>query len=250
MDGQIQDSETQSPAAAESTAAVAVRPGAPVPAAATPAASAWRIRAAGDAAVTVARPRRRALAEARGLDRLVRAELRRRQVLRGGALGAIAGFLTLGVGSFLNFFNPRHTSGFGGTVRIPASQVPKPGDDPLKIFAIKGFLVNLKPGEGGFQSVPPSKSGGLVALYQKCPHLGCAVPWRPDFQFGGSTGWFRCPCHGSTYTKGGLRVFGPAPRSLDTFALVRNSDGSVTVDTGKITLGGLDDPQRGSLPPA
>lgn len=160
----------------------------------------------------------------------------------------MTGAAMLAAGSFLNYFNPRHTGGFGGSVRVPASLVPRPGDDPVKIFAIKGFLVNLKPGEGGFGGVAPSARGGLIALYQKCPHLGCAVPWRPEFVFGGATGWFRCPCHGSTYTKGGLRVFGPAPRSLDTFAITRNGDGSVTVDTGKIRLGGLNDPQRGTLP--
>ncbi len=215
-----------------------------------PTASAWRIPVAEGEAVVVARPERGALAERRGRGQIVQAHVQRRQVLRSGVFGAIAGFLTLGAGSFLNYFNPRHTGGFGGTVRIPAGQIPKPGGDPLKIFAMKGFLVNLKPGEGGFGSVAPSQKGGLVALYQKCPHLGCAVPWRSDFEFGGAKGWFRCPCHGSTYTKGGARVFGPAPRSLDTFALTRNGDGSVTVNTGKITLGALDDPQRGSLPPA
>jgi len=192
----------------------------------------------------------RALTERGGLERLLAAEVRRRRLLRGGAFGALAGALTLGTGSLLNYANPRHTSGFGGVVRIAASEVPKPGDDPLKIFAIKGSLVNLKPGEGGFGGVVASERGGLIALYQKCPHLGCAVPWRPEFEFGGAKGWFRCPCHGSTYTKGGLRVFGPSPRSLDTFALTRNADGSVTIDTGRITLGDLDDPQRGTLPAA
>lgn len=220
-------------------------PSAPQPAQAP----AWRIAAAGGKGVALARPDRGPLAERSRLTRLVQAEVRRRRLLRGGALGALCGAVVLGGGSFLNFVNPRHTGGFGGTVRIPASQILKPGDDPVKFFAMKGFLVNLQPGEGGFGGVAPSERGGLVALYQKCPHLGCAVPWRPEFEFGGTNGWFRCPCHGSTYTKGGLRVFGPAPRSLDTFAITRNGDGSVTVNTGTITLGGLDDPQRGVLPP-
>ena len=116
--------------------------------------------------------------------------------------------------------------------------MPKPGADPVKIFDGKFYLVNLKPGEGGHGAIPGSEKGGLVALYQKCPHLGCTVPWRPDFDFEGSKGWFRCPCHGSTYTKGGARVFGPAPRSMDTMLTSRSTaDGSVTVNTGKITLG-------------
>ena len=64
-------------------------------------------------------------------------------------------------------------------------------------------------------AIPGSDKGGLVALWQKCPHLGCTVPWRPDFDFLGSKGWFRCPCHGSTYTKFGKHMAGPANRGLD-----------------------------------
>jgi cytochrome b6-f complex iron-sulfur subunit len=86
--------------------------------------------------------------------------------------------------------------------------------------------------------------GGLLAMWWKCPHLGCTVPWRPDFTFEGETAWFRCPCHGSTYTKAGIRVFGPAPRPLDTMAVTVNDDGSLTVDTGSITKGGPDNPKR------
>ena len=58
------------------------------------------------------------------------------------------------------------------------------------------------------------------------------------------TGWFRCPCHGSTYTRAGIRVFGPAPRPMDTMAITANPDGSLTVDTGRIVKGGEDNPQR------
>ena len=58
------------------------------------------------------------------------------------------------------------------------------------------------------------------------------------------TGWFRCPCHGSTYTRGGIRVFGPAPRPMDTMEISVNSDGSLVVNTGNIKKGGEDNPQR------
>jgi cytochrome b6-f complex iron-sulfur subunit len=79
-------------------------------------------------------------------------------------------------------------------------------------------------------------------MYWKCPHLGCTVPWNGAFNgaavgFPGVVGWFRCPCHGSTYSRAGVRVFGPAPRSLDTFELILNGDGSITVNTGAITSG-------------
>lgn len=234
-------------AAAAGTAVAVAEPAAP---AAGGNGTVWRIPAAGGQGVTVARPDARQVATVEQTDRQVQVTLKRRQVLRGGVFASLLGFIILSVGSFVNFFNPRHITGFGGIVKVPKSTVPEQGKDPVKIFDAKTWLVNLKPGEGGFQSVPPSKNGGLVALYQKCVHLGCTVPWRADFEFGGERGWFRCPCHGSTYTKGGARVFGPAPRSLDTFDLTINGDGSLSINTGKITLGDTSDPQRGKLPPA
>jgi cytochrome b6-f complex iron-sulfur subunit len=163
-------------------------------------------------------------------------------------LGVTIAGLLLG---FLNFFWPRQVTGFGGIVKVPATQVPKPGDPPKRIFEGKFFLVNLEPGGGvppEFQAAAaPSRTGGLLALWQRCPHLGCTVPWRPEFEFEGVKGWFRCPCHGSTYTTAGIRVFGPAPRPMDTMDLKVNSDGSVDVDTGKITTGSADNPQRAVL---
>ena len=65
---------------------------------------------------------------------------------------------------------------------------------------------------------------GYVALYQKCVHLGCRVPWCETSQ------WFECPCHGSKYNRVGEKKGGPAPRGLDRFAL-EVSGGNIIVDT-------------------
>ncbi len=235
-------------AAAEGGTAVVPAGAGAAPAVAGP--GTWRIPSAAAQEMALARPDARQMVDVASQDRQVRTMIKRRQVLRGGVFASLGGFVILMVGSFANFFNPRHISGFGGLVKVPASVVPKPGEDPRKIFEGKFYLVNLKPGEGGHGAVPPSKDGGLVALYQKCPHLGCTVPWRPEFEFEGDKGWFRCPCHGSTYTRGGARVFGPAPRSMDTMEITIAGDGSLTVNTGKITLGDTNDPQRGKLPAA
>lgn len=212
----------------------------------------WRIPAAAAAAngkVGLARPDIRQVEEVQRDEAPVRVVVKRRQVLRGGAFAAIGGFTFLMIASFLNFFNPRHITGFGGIVKVPAGIVPKPGADPIKIFDAKAYVVNLKPGGGAGAGVPGSEKGGIVVLYQKCPHLGCTVPWRPDFTYDGTKGWFRCPCHGSTYTEGGGRVFGPAPRSMDTMAITF-ANGGVNINTGKITLGSTGDPNRAILPPA
>jgi cytochrome b6-f complex iron-sulfur subunit len=146
--------------------------------------------------------------------------------------------------SFWNFMWPRGLTGFGGVITIPRDRVPAAGAEPLRVLEGKFWLVNLNPDEGTHGEFGDQGGGGLLALYQKCPHLGCTVPWRGTYQFEGTEGWFRCPCHGSTYTKGGVRVFGPAPRPLDTMAVSVKSNGDVEVDTGLITLGDQDNPQR------
>jgi cytochrome b6-f complex iron-sulfur subunit len=63
-----------------------------------------------------------------------------------------------------------------------------------------------------------------IALYQRCVHLGCTVPFRDDCVS------FKCPCHGSHYHVNGEYLDGPAPRSLDRFALSFNGE-DVVVDT-------------------
>ncbi len=73
--------------------------------------------------------------------------------------------------------------------------------------------------------------GGLVALYQKCPHLGCRVPNCNTSQ------WFECPCHGSAFHQVGEKKGGPAPRGMDRFAVSVDASGALTVDTGSIIQG-------------
>jgi cytochrome b6-f complex iron-sulfur subunit len=66
-----------------------------------------------------------------------------------------------------------------------------------------------------------------LALYQVCVHLGCKVPYRDDCNS------FKCPCHGSHYNIDGEYLDGPAPRSLDRFAISFDS-GNLVVDTGQL----------------
>jgi len=66
-----------------------------------------------------------------------------------------------------------------------------------------------------------------IALYQRCVHLGCTVPFRNDCIS------FKCPCHGSHYNSDGEYLDGPAPRSLDRFAF-HFEGGNVIVDTGTL----------------
>lgn len=233
------------PAAPRQAAAAAA------PAAVIAPADGWKGEAVAPNRVLTARAETRAVMRRELQEQEVRNLYTRRSLVRSSfwaALGVTITGLLLG---FVNFFWPREVTGFGAPVRIDASQIPPPGSEPKRFPEFKLYLVNLEPGEGvppQFQALAaPSERGGLLALWQKCPHLGCAVPWRGEFDFEGVRGWFRCPCHGSTYTKAGIRVFGPAPRPMDTFALEYNADGSITVNTGQVTPGGPDNPQRAVL---
>jgi Rieske Fe-S protein len=78
-------------------------------------------------------------------------------------------------------------------------------------------------------------NGHLFALSQRCPHLGCRVP------FCESSGRFECPCHGSKFDLAGEWIQGPAPRGMDQYELALEN-GVLTVDTSKLTAG----PDRGA----
>lgn len=174
-------------------------------------------------------------------------KIARRSFLRVGAFAGLSLFLGSQVAGFLGFFNLRKPKGFGGSVTVTKARIPKVGTDPVRISEGKFWLSNLNGAQGDVLGV--GGTGGLMALYWKCPHLGCTVPWNPSFNgaqvnFPGVVGWFRCPCHGSTYSRAGVRVFGPAPRPMDTMALTVNGDGSINVNTGKVTRGAPDNPLR------
>jgi len=80
---------------------------------------------------------------------------------------------------------------------------------------------------GGQGAVFSGMSAGVVALYQKCPHLGCRVPECRTSQ------WFECPCHGSQYNRVGEKKGGPAPRGMDRFGVSVNN-GMMVIDTGAV----------------
>ena len=169
-------------------------------------------------------------------------DVSRRNFIRASFFGGLGLTLLGSVGMLLDYLYPRNVKGFGGPV--PAGNVADyvKGADPVPNSEGQFWIANLDPAEDR-----PGGTGGadgMLALWRKCPHLGCTVPWRATFSFEGDAGWYRCPCHGSTYTKAGVRVFGPAPRSMDTMAVEIDSAGNITVQTGAITPGGPDNPDR------
>ena len=67
-------------------------------------------------------------------------------------------------------------------------------------------------------------AAGLMAIYQKCSHLGCRVPYCS------TSGWYECPCHGAMFNGAGEVKAGPAPAGLWRFA-IEIVNGEVVVDT-------------------
>ena len=157
---------------------------------------------------------------------------------------SIVGLFGLGLGGFgaasVVFLWPGNTGGFGSAIRVG-----KIADIEAKIDEGSGFAyypegrmwITKYPSSAIEKAKavysPSELSGmeaGVVALYQKCPHLGCRVPSCVTSK------WFECPCHGSQYNNVGEKKGGPAPRGMDRFAMTV-SGGSLTVDTGTVIQG-------------
>lgn len=126
------------------------------------------------------------------------------------SLSALAG---QGVTAVYQFIKPRVRPGsFGGEV-IAGNLEEFPLGSVSYILGGRCYVVRLQ-------------AGGLLALWQRCTHLGCAVPWREEQD------QFNCPCHSSLFDRVGVVTGGPAPRPLDLFPL-RMEDGLLIIDTGK-----------------
>ena len=160
-----------------------------------------------------------AAAQARARKRGFR--LSRRLAIRWAGWGSVLLVVGGWLNGFLEFFYPHKTGAFGGTITAASVSDLKPGE--VKVLS-----------EGKFYLVRVAE--GFLALWWKCPHLGCTVPWKDsepalpgDEQY--DKGQFHCPCHGSEYNRYGQIIFGPAPRPMDAFPVTIDGD-KVKVDTG------------------
>ena len=149
----------------------------------------------------------------------------------------IAGFAAA---AFPAFLWPSSAGGFGSKIKVG-----KISDIKADIQKNNGFLYKPE-GRMWLTEYPPSSlpkaekvypppvltgmKVGLVALYQKCPHLGCRVPSCNSSQ------WFECPCHGSQYNQVGEKKGGPAPRGMDRFSVEIAGDEFI-VNTGAVVQG-------------
>jgi cytochrome b6-f complex iron-sulfur subunit len=136
----------------------------------------------------------------------------RRDVLKvaWAGLGALA-FAEIG-GLALAYTQPRLAEGeFGSLINVGAVDDFPPGS-VTHVPNGRFYLVRLE-------------DSGFLAIYQRCTHLGCNVPWDQ------TQGALICPCHNSQFTPTGDVLNPPAPRPLDIFPVIIDG-GMVKVDTG------------------
>jgi cytochrome b6-f complex iron-sulfur subunit len=167
----------------------------------------------------------------------------RRQFLNRASVTLMStSLLTFAAAGFVAFLWPTAAPVFGGKVNVG-----KLNDILASIRSNSGFFyasnarsyITTYPSEAlpkakGVKEYQPILGGledGIIAMYQKCPHLGCRVPQCASSQ------WFECPCHGSQYNRVGEKKGGPAPRGMDHFAVTVSASGDVVIDTSTVFTG-------------
>ncbi len=140
-------------------------------------------------------------------------KINRRQFLGFAWAASLIGLIGQAGWALIKFLQPRAVEGgFGG--RVVAGQVEEfPPGSVAHIVAGSFFISHVE-------------GSGLLALWHRCTHLGCTVPWSEE------QGQFHCPCHSSLFDRTGDVTGGPAPRPLDLFP-IEIIDGEVIVDTGR-----------------
>ncbi len=146
----------------------------------------------------------------------------------GGFGAAVIGFLwTSSSGGFGSKINVGNVDDVIGQIRANKGFLYFPEARSWITEYPKESLSKGKAAYGHQSTVYSGLESGLIALYQKCPHLGCRVPECKSSQ------WFECPCHGSQFNRVGEKKGGPAARGMDRFG-VSVTNGNVVIDTGTV----------------
>jgi len=159
-------------------------------------------------------------------------------------LGVGIGILSLEfLGGTLAFLWPPPAEGIGvehrvGTPRDIIGISPEWATGrPWEFRPAKAFLVNVPAAKvmamGEHLEVATPAAAEILALWRKCPHLGCMIPMACE-----ARDRFQCLCHQSTYNIIGEKLqLGPAPRGMDRFPVRIDDDGVVIVDTRELIKG-------------
>ena len=161
------------------------------------------------------------------------AGVNRRMFFTRALAGSFFSYLgVLGLAS-LAFFWPKVSGGFGsdvdaGPIADIKNTISQADGSIMPVFLpeARAWIVPAETVSGTQFADNSTEATGLMALWQKCVHLGCSVPWCQTSQ------GFECPCHGSKYNAFGEYQDGPAPRNLDRF-VVEDANGRLIIKTGQ-----------------
>ena len=167
-------------------------------------------------------------------------EMSRRSFMR-RVFWAGTGLLTVEfLAGTVNFLWPNVRTGLGGKFTlgkasdIAGTQASWTQGQPYAFGKARVFFINVPAAKalvngGGATVADPGAD--VLALYRKCPHLGCNIPPLCE-----KSHWFECLCHGSKYNIIGEKRAGPAPRGMDRFTVTVTA-GTYVIDTGVIEAG-------------
>ncbi len=103
-----------------------------------------------------------------------------------------------------------------GEIRLVLRDYPQLG-------SAEGYLKLRPAGSEDLVYVLASANGEYAALSSVCTHLQCTV------NIEGAE--LRCPCHGSTFDRGGAVLQGPAMQPLRRFPVTVSSEGELVIAT-------------------
>jgi cytochrome b6-f complex iron-sulfur subunit len=182
-------------------------------------------------------------------------EMSRRSFMR-RMLGAGVGLLSLEfLGATLAFLWPNLTEGLGAEITLgTAADINGNAPEwknglpyiygPANLFIVNVPAAKARVDGNGTVGSPvddpgttlgadvPDADKSVIALWRKCPHLGCQVPQLCD-----QSQWFECLCHGSKYTVLGEKRDGPAPRGMDRFPMTVAEGNVYVVNTREVVSG-------------
>ncbi len=180
---------------------------------------------------------------------IAKQRLSRRRFLRRSMLGIWGLATTASIAGAISMLYPNLKGQFGTPIKVgKKSEFPAalPGDFKLDQYGVfhlldaRVYIVHLAKGTqfllhgnkladqlASENIIKDSDGSYWIALYHRCVHLGCIVPFRDECIS------FKCPCHGSHYNVDGEWLGKPAPRSMDRFAFSFDGE-DLIVDTGKL----------------
>ena len=126
-------------------------------------------------------------------------------------LGGLVAFEAGGI--FIAYLQPRLAEGEFGSVITAGAVDDFPPNSVTHISTGRFYIVR-------------DPDGGFLAVYHRCTHLGCTVPWDEKERR------FPCPCHASVFDMTGQVLNPPAPRALDLHPVTLEG-GLVRVDPSR-----------------